>query len=67
MAQADVDDSGNDARLTSAEKKELGQLRRANRMLELENEILKRGRLHRRPRPFPAPRRHASGPGQTEL
>jgi len=42
MAQADVDDSGSDARLTSTEKKELAQLRRANRMLELENEILKR-------------------------
>jgi len=42
MAQADVDDSGSDARLTSTEKKELAQLRRANRTLELENEILKR-------------------------
>lgn len=42
MAQADVDDTGSDARLTSAEKKELAQLRRANRTLELENEILKR-------------------------
>lgn len=42
MAQADIDDQGGDARLTSAERKELAQLRRANRTLELENEILKR-------------------------
>ena len=42
MAHADVDASGGDVRLTSAEKKELAQLRRANRTLELENEILKR-------------------------
>jgi len=42
MAQADADDAGGDARLTSAEKKDLAELRRANRRLELENEILKR-------------------------
>ena len=42
MAQADIDDQGGDTRLTSAERKELAQLRRANRTLELENEILKR-------------------------
>ena len=43
MAQADADDSGsNNNRLTSAEKKELAELRRRNRQLEAENEILKR-------------------------
>ena len=43
MAQADADDAGGSAaRLTSAEKKELAELRRKNRQLELENEILKR-------------------------
>ena len=41
MNQADTDDNGG-ARLTSAEKKELSDLRRKNRQLELENEILKR-------------------------
>ncbi|MEH1130883.1 IS3 family transposase, partial [Micromonospora sp. CPCC 206061] len=43
MAQADVDDAGAGAgRLSSAEKKELAELRRRNRQLEVENEILKR-------------------------
>jgi transposase len=42
MAQADADENGSSVRLTSAEKQELGQLRRKNRQLELENEILKR-------------------------
>lgn len=43
MAQADADDNGStDSRLTSAEKKELAELRRRNRQLEAENEILKR-------------------------
>jgi transposase len=42
MAQADADENGSAARLTSAEKKELGELRRRNRQLEMENEILKR-------------------------
>jgi len=42
MAQADVDDGGRADRLTSAEKKELAELRRRNRQLEMENEILKR-------------------------
>jgi transposase-like protein len=42
MAQADADENGSAARLTSAEKKELAELRRKNRRLELENEILKR-------------------------
>jgi transposase-like protein len=41
MAQADADDGRTD-RLTSAEKKELAELRRRNRQLETENEILKR-------------------------
>jgi transposase len=42
MAQADADDGGNPGRLSSAEKKELAELRRRNRQLEMENEILKR-------------------------
>ena len=42
IAQADADDNGSATRLTSAEKKELGELRREKRRLELENEILKR-------------------------
>jgi transposase len=42
MAQADADDNGSATKLTSAEKKELAELRRKNRQLEMENEILKR-------------------------
>ena len=42
MAQADADDNGSANRLTSVEKKELAELRRRNRLLEMENEILKR-------------------------
>ena len=43
MAQADTDDAGGDApKLTSQEKKELAQLRRDKRRLEMEVEILKR-------------------------
>jgi transposase len=42
MAQADADDNGSPVKLTSAEKKELAELRRKTRQLELENEILKR-------------------------
>ena len=49
VAQADADDAGaagnaggDGSRLTSQEKKELAELRRKNRQLELENEILKR-------------------------
>lgn len=43
MAQADADDAGGGSdRLTSAEKKELAELRRRNRQLEMENDILKR-------------------------
>lgn len=42
MAQADADDQGSHSRLTSDEKKELAQLRRDKRRLEMENEILKR-------------------------
>ncbi|WP_326828510.1 transposase [Streptosporangium sp. NBC_01810] len=41
MRQADTDDNGG-AKLTSAEKKELSDLRRRTRQLELENETLKR-------------------------
>ena len=42
MAQADVDESGSSTQLTSAEKKELAELRRDKRRLEIEVEILKR-------------------------
>jgi transposase len=43
MAQADADEhGGSPTRLSSAEKKELAELRRNNRQLEVENEILKR-------------------------
>jgi transposase len=42
MAQADADDNGSDSRLSSSEKKELAELRRRNRVLEQENEILKK-------------------------
>ena len=42
LAQADADEKGSDSRLTSAEKRELVQLRREKRRLEMENEILKR-------------------------
>lgn len=38
----DADERGSQTRLTSAEKEELGQLRRDKRRLELEVEILKR-------------------------
>lgn len=34
--------NGSQAKLTSTEKKELAELRRKNRQLEIENEILKR-------------------------
>jgi transposase len=40
--QAEADENGSDSRLTSAEKRELVQLRREKRRLEMENEILKR-------------------------
>ena len=42
MAQADADENGGANRLASTEKKELAELRRRNRQLEMENEILKR-------------------------
>jgi transposase len=42
VAQAYADDSGSDTQLTSKEKKELTELRREKRRLEMENEILKR-------------------------
>ena len=41
LAQADIDDRIRDG-LTSAEQNELVQLRRKNRRLEMENEILRR-------------------------
>jgi transposase-like protein len=41
MSQADTDDNGG-TKLTTAERKELSELRKKNRQLELENEILKR-------------------------
>ncbi len=42
LAQAEVDDNGSQTCLTSVEKKELTELRRDKRRLELEVEILKR-------------------------
>jgi len=42
LAQADVDDNGSQTHLSSGEKKELAELRRDKRRLELEVEILKR-------------------------
>jgi transposase len=42
MAQAEAGENGSATKLTSAEKKELAELRRKNRQLEMENEILKR-------------------------
>ncbi len=41
MAQADAGENGG-PRLSSTEKKELAELRRKNRLLEQENEILRR-------------------------
>jgi transposase len=40
--QAGADENGGTERLTSAEKKELAELRRRNRQLEMENDTLKR-------------------------
>jgi len=42
MNQADADEKGGTERLTSTEKKELAELRRRNKQLEMENDILKR-------------------------
>jgi transposase-like protein len=42
MHQADADENGGGERLPAGEKKELADLRRRNRLLELENDILKR-------------------------
>ena len=42
MVQANADENGSDTRLTSTEKRELAELRKRNRQLEVENEILKR-------------------------
>jgi transposase-like protein len=42
LAQADADDNGSQLKPTSAEKKEIAELRRKNRQLEMENDILKR-------------------------
>ncbi|MCM3884787.1 transposase [Frankia sp. R82] len=42
IAQADADEKGGENRLTSVEKRELAQLRRDKKRLEMENEILKR-------------------------
>lgn len=41
MAHADADENGG-PQLTSSEKKELAELRRKNKLLEQENEILRR-------------------------
>ena len=42
VTQADADEAGSQTRLSSVEKKELAQLRRDKKRLEMENEILKR-------------------------
>jgi transposase len=42
MHQADADENGSGDRLSSSGKKDLAELRRRNRQLELENDILKR-------------------------
>jgi transposase len=42
MVQVDADENGSGSRSTSAEKRDLAQLRRGKRRLEMENEILKR-------------------------
>jgi transposase len=42
MHQADADENGSGDRLSSSEKKEHSELRRHNRRLEPENDILKR-------------------------
>jgi hypothetical protein len=47
MAQAEVDESGSATQLSSKEKKELAELRRDKRRLEMEVEILPGGRVLR--------------------
>jgi transposase-like protein len=42
MAQADADDGNTNSRLSGDEKRELAELRKEKRRLEIENEILKR-------------------------
>ena len=42
MHQAEADENGSGDRLSSSDKKDLAELRRRNRQLELENGILKR-------------------------
>ena len=42
MHQAVADENGSGDRLPGSKKKELAELRRRNRQLELENDILKR-------------------------
>jgi transposase-like protein len=42
MHQADADDGGDAGQPSSSEKKELAELRRRNKQLEIENDILKR-------------------------
>jgi transposase len=42
MRQADADEKPGSERPTSAEKKELAELRRRNKQLEMENDILRR-------------------------
>jgi len=42
MRQADADEKPYSERLTSTEKKEIAELRRRNKQLEMENDILRR-------------------------
>lgn len=46
LDQARADENGSDFRLTSGERRELVQLRRQKRRLEMQNEILKRAVAH---------------------
>jgi transposase len=46
LYQADIDENGSDFWLTSEEKRELAELRREKRRLEIENDILKRAVAH---------------------
>jgi hypothetical protein len=43
MAQAGADDNSGGDRLTSSEKKELAELRRRNKQLEMKNDIRSKG------------------------
>ena len=52
LAQADIDDNGSQTHPTSVQKKELAELRRDKRRLELEVEILKRAAAYFLPKEY---------------